>query len=66
MVFQEMLAQDEARVEPLRKTLDAPDATSAFANHWRFILDEIDYVPIFRLAREISLSLSPGPSDGSG
>lgn len=61
MVFQQVLAAHDGRVEPLLKTLEAPDPISGFCEHWQFILDEINYVPIFRVAREVLLALASGP-----
>lgn len=61
MVFQEVLAAHDARVNTLRKTLEAQDPVSAFAGHWQFILREINYFPIFNVAREVLLTLTAGP-----
>ena len=52
LVFQEELAQNEKRVDPIRKLLDQRDFQTALANHWKHICDTINYIPIFRLARE--------------
>jgi hypothetical protein len=60
MVFQEVLAGYDRRVEPLRKTLEASDPVSAFCDHWLFILQQINYVPIFKVAREVLLALASG------
>ena len=60
MVFQEVLAGYDRRVEPLRKTLEAPDPVSAFCDHWLFILQQINYVPIFKVAREVLVALASG------
>lgn len=56
-VFQEVLSAQNRRVEPLRMTLQAPDKTRAFSDHWRFIVEDIDYVPIFKVARDLLLAL---------
>ncbi len=57
MVFQEVLAASNSRVVPLRKTLAEKDVVSALSTHWTFIEKEIDYVPIFRVARDLLLAL---------
>lgn len=57
MLFQEVLSADESRTHPVRRCLSEDDRVGAFENHWRFILEEINYVPIFRVAREILLAL---------
>jgi hypothetical protein len=62
MVFQEVLSAQDTRVSPLRRSLRAKDITSELASHWQFILDDIDYVPIFKVARELLESL-PGNAD---
>ena len=58
MVFQDILAGYDARVEPLQRTLEREDVISAFCDHWQFILEQINYVPIFRVAREVLLALA--------
>jgi hypothetical protein len=62
MVFQEVLAKDNYRVEPLRHTIDTEDRLGSLTGHWKYILDEIDYVPIFRVARDLLLEL-PASAD---
>ena len=61
MVFQEVLATHDGRVEALHRTLEAPDPISAFCDHWQFILNKINYVPIFKVAREVLLAVASGP-----
>jgi hypothetical protein len=58
MIFQEILADTDARVIPINKVLNESDPLGAFADHWRYIIEEINYYPIFHLAREIILSLT--------
>jgi hypothetical protein len=55
LIAQAELSQVDARVQPLRKILDQPDLVGAFAAQWKFIVSEIDYVPIFHLAHEVLL-----------
>jgi len=59
-VFQEQLAAVEKRVKPLRRVLAEKDVIGAFEQHWDFICEKINYVPIFRIAREILLVLPSG------
>jgi hypothetical protein len=66
MIFQEVLALEDGRVHTIRRTLDESDPISAFAVHWQFILKEIDYVPIFRIARELLLALPADPDLAAG
>jgi hypothetical protein len=56
-IFQEQLAAVQAKVKPLRKVLAEKDVISAFEQHWYFICEKINYVPIFRIAREVLLAL---------
>lgn len=58
LIFQEILSNDDGRVHPLRRVLQEPDFTGALESHWGFILDEIDYFPIFDVARAVLVSLS--------
>lgn len=58
-IFQAELAEADPRIQPLRATLDQPDPISAFTNHWKFICDTINYVPIFHLARDVLLQMPP-------
>lgn len=57
MIFQEQLAASNPSVKPLARLLDDTDFTIALTEHWRYIIEHIDYVPIFKLAREIIVSL---------
>ncbi len=56
-IFQEQLSSLEARVEPINAILVRRDFLSETAKHWEMIIDTINYVPIFRVARDILLSL---------
>ena len=47
MIFQEILAYHDDRVDSLEKTLDEPNLLGSFSAHWRFILKDINYYPIF-------------------
>ena len=50
LIFQEILSNDDGRVQPLRRMLQRSDFVGAIEDQWRFILDEIDYFPIFDVA----------------
>lgn len=58
MIFQEILAYHDDRVDSLEKTLDEPNLLRSFSAHWRFILEDINYYPIFYLARDIIINLT--------
>lgn len=58
MIFQEVLSEHNGYVHPLQRTLSAENPQRAFSEHWKFILDEINYFPIFHVAREILLNLT--------
>lgn len=61
LVFQDVLASHDSRVQTLQKTLEAKDIISALCDHWQFILQDINYVPIFHVARQVLLDLASGP-----
>jgi len=61
LIFQEVLSSHEHSVNTIRRTLDDSDIISSFSYTWKYILDDINYVPIFRIAREILLELSSNP-----
>lgn len=58
MIFQEVLSSKDGRVRCLQGFRGQSDIQSALADHWRFILEEINYYPIFHIAREIMTCLS--------
>lgn len=68
LIFQEVLAGQKTpkagvrRVRSIRQILATQRPIDEFVSEWTFILDKIDYIPIFRLAREIveRLPNSPG------
>jgi hypothetical protein len=62
LIFQEQLAATEKNVTPIKRLLEEADFSSALADHWQFICDTINYVPIFRIARQILLEV-PGSDD---
>jgi hypothetical protein len=58
MMFEEVLAQKDERVRPLQDFRHEADPVSAFADHWKFILDEINYYPIFNVALQLIRCIS--------
>jgi hypothetical protein len=56
-IFQEQLSQENSQVEPLNSLLDKTDFKSAVIDHWQLICREINYVPIFNIARQILLKI---------
>jgi len=61
LVFQEVLADYESQVQHLRQTLQSGDTISAFADHWEYILTQINYYPIFHVAHQLILALPSNP-----
>jgi hypothetical protein len=57
MVFHEVLSGWNPKVKPLRKAMLGGDPVTRLAAHWEMIETEIDYVPIFHVARELLLEL---------
>ena len=63
-IFQEQLSQANHQVRTIRSILDERDVLGATEQHWDFICSTINYVPIFRLARQILLNLPSGSASG--
>jgi len=61
LIFQEILASYEPTVETIRRALDETDLLTSFTQTWGHILDDINYIPIFKIARELLLELPSGP-----
>lgn len=61
MVFQEVLADYNTNVQHLRQTIHSGDAISAFADHWLYIVTQINYNPIFHVAHQLLLALPSNP-----
>lgn len=53
LIFQEQLAMTDGRISPLRKIEKETDFVGAIANHWRWIWESINYVPIFQLGERV-------------
>lgn len=60
MLFQEVISQRE-RVKTLRETIESKDIVGAFNLQWKYIENKIDFIPIFKVAREILLALPSSP-----
>lgn len=52
-IFQEQLAESDGRVTPLRKLEKEKDLVGATAKHWKWIWENINYVPIFQLGERV-------------
>ena len=66
MLFQELLSEHDARVQTLRQTIERQDVQTAFCEHWEHILIDINYYPIFHVARQLLLALPSGPDVEAG
>jgi galactitol-specific phosphotransferase system IIB component len=65
MIFQEVLSEHQAKVATLRRVCEAKNMTQGLLDQWEYILDEIDYHPIFYVARQILLEF-PSSVDTDG
>jgi hypothetical protein len=65
MIFQQVLAYKDERVEPLVRSTDGPNVAEALLKTWNFILNDIDYVPIFTVARDTVRELIGAPDSDS-
>lgn len=52
-IFQEQLALTDTRVDTLRKLEKGTDIVDSTARHWRWIWENINYVPIFQLGERV-------------
>jgi hypothetical protein len=60
-IFQEQLARTDERVAPLRKHDKEDDVVGAAGKHWRWIWENINYVPIFQLGERVLDELPASP-----
>lgn len=66
MIFHQILSHWETRIQPLSRMIESQTVSESLADSWSFVLDNVDYVPIFRLARNIVMELSGNPGiDGA-
>lgn len=61
MLFQEIISQTESGVKTIQQTLQSPNLSLEFANQWKYIEDNIDFIPIFNVSRELLLRLPSSP-----
>lgn len=61
MIFQEILSENDARVSTLNKILENKNILDGFCEHWYFIIENINYFPIFHVSREILINLPATP-----
>jgi hypothetical protein len=60
-IFQDQLSATDGRISSLRKLETKPSLIDATAEHWRWIWEEINYVPIFQLGERVLNELPGGP-----
>ena len=58
MIFQEILSGEDSRVLSLSQMPPDAEPIMAFIKHWGYVLGEIDYYPIFHVAREVLRALT--------
>jgi hypothetical protein len=51
--FKEQLAQTDERADTLRKLAKSEDIVASTAKHWRWVWENINYVPIFQLGERV-------------
>jgi hypothetical protein len=61
LIFQEVLSQTNARVSSLQSFGNPPNLVAAMRGQWQFILDQINYYPIFFTAERLLECLSASP-----
>ena len=61
-IFQEQLALSDERVDTLRKVKKSRDPVGVTSEHWHWISENINYVPIFQLGEYILDQLPANPS----
>jgi N-6 DNA methylase len=61
-IFQEQLSLTDTRVDTLRKLEKANDVVDTTAKHWRWIWENINYVPIFQLGERVLDELPSNPN----
>ncbi|RWL50126.1 MAG: hypothetical protein EOR60_01840 [Mesorhizobium sp.] len=57
LIFQEQLAATDGRISSLRKIEKSSDLVDAIAAHWKWIWENINYVPIFQLGERVLAEL---------
>lgn len=62
MIFQQVIANHRDDVQPLEPAIQSADPCDVLDKAWTYILEEVDYVPIFTLAREVLRALKGTPN----
>lgn len=57
MIFQQVLAERDSRVESLSRSIKSAHVAESLLETWTFIVEKIDYVPIFTTATELMKDL---------
>jgi hypothetical protein len=57
MIFQQVLAEHDSRVQSLSRPVNGKQIAESLLETWTFILEKIDYIPIFTTAHEIMKDL---------
>jgi hypothetical protein len=65
MIFQQVLAERHNRVQSLSRAVGEPHVAESLLKTWTFILEKIDYIPIFATANEIIKDLVGVPDADS-
>lgn len=60
-LFHEILSRSEGEVSTLRQVMRSEDPIGEFLDEWEYIVDEIDYAPIFELASDVLIRLPSSP-----
>lgn len=60
-LFHEILSRSEGDVSTLRQVMRSDDPIGEFLDEWEYIVDEIDYAPIFELASDVLIRLPSSP-----
>ena len=53
LIFQEQLAATDSRVHPLRKIAKSGELVETVSSHWRWIWENINYIPVFQLGERV-------------
>lgn len=53
MIFQQVLAERDSRVHSLSRSVEEANVAEALLEAWTFIVEKIDYIPIFTTASEV-------------
>ncbi len=61
-IFQEQLALTDTRIDTLRKLEKSKDVIGSTSKHWRWIWENVNYVPIFQLGEHVLDELPANPN----